>query len=275
MEWAAAEGEDEEEWECVACGKSFRSEAAWDSHERSRKHLKAVETLKREMEQENEELALEGDIVEETAAKAESTGSGLDQDEVEESVSAGSEELPISNVDQEEPDAVPAPENKAQVPTMNARSVRRKTKNLPREPSPEIIPNSRKSSRNQHISLDPLIDGNSDDGDSLRYPRSSFNEASMQERQGPSKKDKRRAREAAKKARASGLPAETLVVGLTDCFRVAALTFKNRYVMDVKLGLIAEASSSRIYVMYPVTHFPLLNLLVLQVAVARNKQTNA
>ena len=32
-----------EEWECVACDKSFRSEAAWNSHERSRKHLKAVD----------------------------------------------------------------------------------------------------------------------------------------------------------------------------------------------------------------------------------------
>ena len=45
LEWAAAEGADDEEWECVACGKSFRSEAAWDSHERSKKHLKAVEAL--------------------------------------------------------------------------------------------------------------------------------------------------------------------------------------------------------------------------------------
>jgi hypothetical protein len=38
LEWAAAEGgDDPEEWECVACGKIFRSEAAWDSHERSKK----------------------------------------------------------------------------------------------------------------------------------------------------------------------------------------------------------------------------------------------
>ena len=32
-----------EEWECVACDRTFRSEPAWHSHERSRKHLKAVE----------------------------------------------------------------------------------------------------------------------------------------------------------------------------------------------------------------------------------------
>jgi DnaJ family protein A protein 5 len=41
-EWAAAENE-EEEWECIVCAKSFRSEAAWRSHERSRKHLKEVD----------------------------------------------------------------------------------------------------------------------------------------------------------------------------------------------------------------------------------------
>lgn len=40
------DGKEEEEgevWECVACNKVFRSEAAWSSHERSRKHLKEVE----------------------------------------------------------------------------------------------------------------------------------------------------------------------------------------------------------------------------------------
>ena len=61
LEWAAGEGEDPEEWECVACGKSFKSEAAWDSHERSKKHMKEIERLKREMTRENEELGLSGE----------------------------------------------------------------------------------------------------------------------------------------------------------------------------------------------------------------------
>jgi DnaJ family protein A protein 5 len=55
LEWAAGEG-NAEEWECVACGKSFRSEAAWDSHERSKKHMREIERLKREMWQEEEVL---------------------------------------------------------------------------------------------------------------------------------------------------------------------------------------------------------------------------
>jgi len=62
LEWAAAGGEDPEVWECVTCGKSFKSEAAWDSHERSKKHMKEVERLKREMMRENEELGLSGEV---------------------------------------------------------------------------------------------------------------------------------------------------------------------------------------------------------------------
>ncbi len=66
LEWAAAEnGDDSEEWECVACGKSFRSEAAWDSHERSKKHIQAIELLKEAMLEENEELDLGAEGVEE------------------------------------------------------------------------------------------------------------------------------------------------------------------------------------------------------------------
>jgi DnaJ homolog subfamily A member 5 len=34
--------DDAEEWECVACDKTFRTEAAWVSHERTRKHMKAL-----------------------------------------------------------------------------------------------------------------------------------------------------------------------------------------------------------------------------------------
>lgn len=80
-DWAGAEG-DGEEWECVVCNKSFRSEAAWNSHERSRKHLKEVERfdrfhpiadtvydlprrlyrLRAHMQEEEEELQLDAEI---------------------------------------------------------------------------------------------------------------------------------------------------------------------------------------------------------------------
>ncbi len=72
IEWATAEtGEDSEEWECVACGKTFRSEASWNSHERSKKHLLAVERLKQEMLEEDEMLGLEVEQDEEIAEAGE------------------------------------------------------------------------------------------------------------------------------------------------------------------------------------------------------------
>jgi DnaJ family protein A protein 5 len=57
LEWALAEGNDDPEvFECVACGKSFKSEAAWNGHERSKKHIKNVEVLRIQMEEEGMEL---------------------------------------------------------------------------------------------------------------------------------------------------------------------------------------------------------------------------
>ena len=62
LEWALAEGNDDPEiFECVACGKPFKSEAAWNSHERSKKHIKNVEVLRRQMEEEAMQLGLSFD----------------------------------------------------------------------------------------------------------------------------------------------------------------------------------------------------------------------
>jgi DnaJ family protein A protein 5 len=59
LEWALAEGNgDPEVFECVVCGKSFKSEAAWNSHERSKKHIRNVEVLRRQMEEEGAEFGL-------------------------------------------------------------------------------------------------------------------------------------------------------------------------------------------------------------------------
>ncbi|GAA5977206.1 hypothetical protein JCM11641_003876 [Rhodosporidiobolus odoratus] len=58
-------GEEEEEgtqW-CEACEKGYRSAAAWENHERSRKHQKNVERLIREMQLEDAELGLGGATV--------------------------------------------------------------------------------------------------------------------------------------------------------------------------------------------------------------------
>lgn len=58
MEGGGEGGEEAEDWECVVCGKVFRSEKAWESHERSKRHLKEVERVRMEMWKEEEELGL-------------------------------------------------------------------------------------------------------------------------------------------------------------------------------------------------------------------------
>lgn len=58
---AADEIEDDLEmpdWYCAACEKEFASQGAWDNHERSKKHLKNVDRLVREMQDEDEEFGL-------------------------------------------------------------------------------------------------------------------------------------------------------------------------------------------------------------------------
>lgn len=49
-----------EQIECVVCRKVFKSENQYQAHERSKKHTKAVEKLRREMRRENKDLDLEG-----------------------------------------------------------------------------------------------------------------------------------------------------------------------------------------------------------------------
>ena len=110
LEWALAEGNDDPEvLECVACGKSFKSEAAWNSHERSKKHIKNVETLRRHMEEEGMELGLSNPSEEE----------GMELDPSDPSKNSGPEPTPPLDgglgVEQETPhDTQKSPESRAQ-----------------------------------------------------------------------------------------------------------------------------------------------------------------
>lgn len=46
-------------FECVACAKTFSSEASWENHERSKKHKQAVWRLRKEMLEEGDDLVEE------------------------------------------------------------------------------------------------------------------------------------------------------------------------------------------------------------------------
>ena len=48
-----------EQFECVVCRKSFKSEKQYESHEKSRKHVRAVQHLQKQMRQENTDLRLD------------------------------------------------------------------------------------------------------------------------------------------------------------------------------------------------------------------------
>ncbi|KAI5204779.1 DnaJ-domain-containing protein [Aureobasidium subglaciale] len=56
-----SESEVEEVYECVACKKTFKSEKQWDAHEKSKKHQKAVQALRKKMQKENANLNLESE----------------------------------------------------------------------------------------------------------------------------------------------------------------------------------------------------------------------
>lgn len=53
-------GQESADWDCVACDKSFRSQAAYANHEQSAKHRKAVRALQKKMRKENKEWGLDG-----------------------------------------------------------------------------------------------------------------------------------------------------------------------------------------------------------------------
>jgi DnaJ family protein A protein 5 len=72
--WATARPADEEEagteeeieeehYECVACNKTFKSERQYEAHEKSKKHQKAIQSLKRKMQKDNAHLDLDKDAL--------------------------------------------------------------------------------------------------------------------------------------------------------------------------------------------------------------------
>ncbi|KAH8819595.1 putative DnaJ like protein subfamily C member 21 [Xylogone sp. PMI_703] len=58
-EFVDSEESVQEEIECVVCGKTFKSEKQYEAHEKSKKHIKAVQQLKREMQKEDKLLNLD------------------------------------------------------------------------------------------------------------------------------------------------------------------------------------------------------------------------
>lgn len=230
LEWAAAEGEDEE-WECVACGKSFRSEAAWDSHERSKKHLKAVEALKLQMQEEDEEFGLDdGDetgLPEEAGAPPKS-GSDDEVRDTAEPVGGqgGRKEVSPEDVLEDSVESKPnehdvEEELDVQLPEAE-RQQKSQSKKSSRAPSPDLLPKSQRRARKRDMSVSgsnlvPDLAGEAGLESSTPSPVPPLEGAESEEHI-PSKKEKRRAREAAKKAKdTSAQPTDKQVCLCSSC----------------------------------------------------------
>ncbi|KAH8994792.1 DnaJ-domain-containing protein [Lactarius akahatsu] len=190
LEWVRAEGTEDEEWECIACNKTFRSEAAWNSHERSKKHLRTVEQLKREMQEEELELELGPDDGEFADSDAE------DHEEVDDDI--GDEEPPMAS-----PDRTPAP-NKEEGST-EAKDPERRPGRQRRTPkkfhTPSLEPSPTPSTEG-----DPELPRDNRETLELGEPHNDEQDGGEAGTANPtkgemSKREKRRAREAAKKAR--------------------------------------------------------------------------
>lgn len=199
-EWAEAEGA--EEFECVACRKTFRSEAAWASHERSKKHLKEMDRLRREMLEENEVLGLgedgkdDSDVAEEFASAGEeveppASPAVEDAEEVSpESETKQTHSLQVNDQLLSEDEALRRPKSRRK------RGGKSNTA-TPRETSP--VRSSRAEVRlTGNISFVSDAVG-SDDGSNVDADVDS--KAPDNAKPELSKRDKRRAREAAKKAK--------------------------------------------------------------------------
>ncbi|RAH48374.1 putative C2H2 finger domain protein [Aspergillus brunneoviolaceus CBS 621.78] len=92
-----------EHFDCVVCDKSFKSTKQFETHERSKKHIKAVKQLQREMRAENKQLGLVDDFStlnsaqKTTALPCNSSTSVLDMNKKSRSASPSHESLDCSS----------------------------------------------------------------------------------------------------------------------------------------------------------------------------------
>ncbi|KAH9481539.1 DnaJ-like protein subfamily C member 21 [Psilocybe cubensis] len=193
LDWAEAEG-DMEEWECVACRKTFRSEAAWNSHERSKKHMKEVERLKWEMQEEDEALNLDGEFEAEGAETP--PKSDVDDDNVDDTKDLATEQVPA-------PKPLPSEDGQGKPPvdpsTSTSESATNRKNNIPKHREEEDeIPSRRRKGRRRN-NFDILDDETQENPDSTLSPETQIPDRG-QSTPIPelSKKEKRRAKQQAK-----------------------------------------------------------------------------
>ena len=80
-EFSMTEEESEvEHIECIICSKIFKSEKQFEAHEKSKKHIKAVQQIRRQMKKENADLDLDQPLAKPTTTTPEGVASARETD---------------------------------------------------------------------------------------------------------------------------------------------------------------------------------------------------
>lgn len=183
----------------MVCNKIFRSEAAWDSHERSKKHLKEVERLQRQMLKEDEVFGLAG--------QEEDEGLHVDEDdsphfEVERALEPPRSPSPPSV---KSPGEVPeTSENTSELSTRNAspesgeskENKRNKKGSGAKKRTLEPMSKTERRAMRRNQQIDSNIEEPEPNG--VGEDRSGEADDASAQTQEPSKRDKRRAKQAKK-----------------------------------------------------------------------------
>ncbi|OCF34510.1 hypothetical protein I316_03551 [Kwoniella heveanensis BCC8398] len=190
------DGNGGELFECVACGKTFASEASWGNHERSKKHKQAVWRLKKEMMAEEEAMGLSRDVSDDdeeqgeneeqqTLINAEAGGEEANQD-VKNGEINGTKKAEMDELEEELIDLALKDSEEDGHASRKSKKKAKKSRNIPTPThllEPEIS-----------VSVPPSVNGNA-------TPNARDDDEVDEDQPAEvSKRDKRRAKEARKKA---------------------------------------------------------------------------
>ncbi|WVR04088.1 hypothetical protein IAU60_001087 [Kwoniella sp. DSM 27419] len=193
-------------FECVACGKTFASEASWANHERSKNHKQAVWRLKKEMMAEDRAKGLSRDVSDEEDAEEENDV------EVAEAVDANGDTTRAEHTPEQDKDAE-VDELEEQLTDLavkesedvefSSRRSKKKAKKARNIPTPShLLDTDRDTLESQSNQGDGITGENIPAGGSDDDAESGGQGSEL------SKRDKRRAREAKKKAEEEARKAE-------------------------------------------------------------------
>lgn len=206
---AGTDEEDDEEvqdWYCPACDKAFSSSGQWENHVRSRKHVQNTKRLKKEMQQEDDELGLSKEAAE------------LDLDNREEE---GNGDIPLPGESKKQRKKRLEKERRMGLHTDEPMDHVGGHINTTDEPAVQEMPVEQETDLQVGETAQPSADkeqdgDDSDEGDVEGTPSGTVSGTSTPVSAQISKKDKRRAREAAKKAAAANGASVGTAAGADD-----------------------------------------------------------